>query len=174
MVRDACDRSHSPMSHRRRDAPPRQRCQGLVGDVIEPPDVAAVLARELVEPHVRVLRDEDHPRHPVRVGAEALDLGLRRGQQGAGVAGVRTAGRPTTEPVHLLQRVDGREHGAEQRLEALAEQPAPTLSDEAQLAAQVERRGAHRREQLVEQRRPGAEGPGPPPERLRTSASTDS
>ena len=46
----------------------------LVRDLIEPVDVASVLLRELIEPDVDGLRDQDDVRHPVQVGAEARHL----------------------------------------------------------------------------------------------------
>ena len=59
------------------DAPAGELVQLLVGDGIERPDVATVAARQLVQPDVRALGDEDEPRHPGRVAGERLGL-LRR------------------------------------------------------------------------------------------------
>jgi hypothetical protein len=81
IVSDAFDRCHSPISQRPGDPAPGEHVQLLVGDRVERPDVAAVAARELVEPDVRALRDEDDPGHPVAVVAEPLGLGLGAGER---------------------------------------------------------------------------------------------
>ena len=62
------------------DPQPREPVQLLVGDRVQRPDVAPVPARELVQPDVRALGDEDEARHPGGVAREALGLGLEAGQ----------------------------------------------------------------------------------------------
>src|ERR671931_2487207 len=57
----------------------RQRGELLVGNLIETRHRAAVDARELIEPNVRALRDENGACHPLFVVAEPLDLGVLAG-----------------------------------------------------------------------------------------------
>ena len=56
---------------------PGQRVELLVRDRVERPDVAAVAARQLVEPDVRALGHQHEARHPVAVGREPLRLEVR-------------------------------------------------------------------------------------------------
>ncbi len=56
------------------DAPVGEPVELLVRDRVERADVAPVAARQLVEPDVRALGQQDEPRHPGRVARERLGL----------------------------------------------------------------------------------------------------
>ncbi len=127
------------------------RVQLLVGDLVEPRDRPAVTARELVEPDVDGLGEQHHARHPVEVAAEALVLVLvpAEARDGAG-ARVAERGRPRPgrhgrveaqphRPLFLLEQVEP----GEQPEQRVAEQRAPALADERELA--LERVGRRQR-----------------------------
>ena len=119
----------------------------------------AVAARQLVEPDVRALRDEDEPRHPGRVAGEPLRLGVEPGEVGrlagaAARAAVAAATEPQMEPSLLLaDDVEGEQHPVEEHVEGIPEQLAPVVADVPQLAGQRRRVGAGRRAEQLEQRR---------------------
>ena len=102
---------------------PREPVELLVRDRVERADVAAVPARQLVEPDVGALGDEDEARHPRGVAGEALRLGLEAGEvRGLAVAGRRrrhaAAAEPQVEPALLLgDDVKGQQQPVEERVE---------------------------------------------------------
>ncbi len=110
----------------------------LVGDLIEPADLASEAALQLRQPHVGALGDEHHAAHPVAVGAEGLVLAVL--PQAGGVEHGRRPGAAGAPAPLLLEGVD-RAHQARQQLRvAIAEQRPPAVPGDAQLT--LERGGA--------------------------------
>ena len=114
-------------------------------------------ARQLVEPDVRALGDEDELRHPGGIERERLGFigqaAERRGRDRPVDGGHRP--RPTEPQVEgallLAQDADRDVEPGEQRLELRAEQAAPVLPDVAQLADERRRGMPGGRPQPVEQ-----------------------
>ena len=136
-------------------APASEPVQLLVGDRVERADVAAIRARQLVEPDVRALRHEHDPRHPGGVAAEALGFVLgARERRRVGRAGADAPAHlaELERPLLFGQDPERQVDLAHQPLECVAEQAAPTLPDVAQLAGQRARGVARRRAKELEQR----------------------
>ena len=90
------------------DAPVGEPIELVIRDRVERADVALIPARELVEPDIRALGQQDEPRHPRGVARERLrlvtDAGERRSRRGpVAVTAVpaTAAAEPAMEP-HLL------------------------------------------------------------------------
>ncbi len=127
----------------RRDVPAGQPIEFGIGDVVEPAQVAAVLARDLVQPDMDRLGHQHHVRHPVRVKAVAARLG------GALLAEFRYRRGPGTAATHLLLLAPQIE-GAQDAGQKLFGQPRrPVFAGEVELGRKVVRRMLQRQaEQL--------------------------
>ncbi len=67
-----------------------QRGQFLVGNLVEPPDVPAILPAQLRQPHVGALGHQHRARHPGRVGRKLLVFVQRIAEGGHLGIGSRT------------------------------------------------------------------------------------
>ncbi len=74
------------------------RGQLVVRDRVERPDLAAVTTRQLVEPDVGALGEQDQARHPLPVAGEALGLRVGSGERGSLAAAIAAPGTTATEP----------------------------------------------------------------------------
>ena len=141
-----------------RDAPAREPVELLVGDRVERADVALVAPRQLVEPDMGALGDEDEARHPRGVAREPLRLGVearevrRLAASAAAGAAVAAPAEPQVQAALLLgDDVERDEEAVEHRVELGAEQAAPVLADVAQLAGEGRRVGSCGRTQQLDQ-----------------------
>jgi hypothetical protein len=136
------------------DAPRCEAVELLVGDRVEGPDVATEAARQLVEPDVGALGDEDDPRHPLAVRAEALRLVVAAPQRGRlcdaaePAAGGAAAEAEVERPLLLGDHVERHEQSVEQA----AQQRRPAVADVAELAGEGRGRGRGGGAQQLDQR----------------------
>jgi hypothetical protein len=116
------------------EAPPSQRVQLFVRDLVQAADPAAVLLGELVQPDERRLGHQHDTRHPVAVGAEALVLVLQAAQAGAdGYGRFRRRMHPHPQRDFLfVQDVQGHDQAVQER----RQHQAPARAHVAQLAGQ--------------------------------------
>ena len=144
------------------DPQPCEPVQLVVGDRVQRPDVALVPARQLVQPDVRALRDEDQARHPGGVAREALRLRLEPGQvrrlaaataaEARAIGASAPAAEPPVEPALLLGHdVERQQHPVQERVEGVTQQLAPVLPHVAQLAGERRRVRAGRGPQQLHQ-----------------------
>ncbi len=172
---DATERCHSPISHRPVTPQLASDVELLVRDGVERAQVPPVAARQLVEPDVRALGHEHHARHPGRIAGEGLRL---IGDDGSGegrhirrqVLATTATTEAQVEAALLLSKDADRDvQPADERVEIGAEDRAPVLPDEAQLAGERGRAPAGPAPAAARRAtpsfRPGAPAPHPPAKR---------
>ena len=139
---------------------PREPVELLVGDRVQGPDLALVPPRQLVQPDVGALRDQDEPWHPRRVAREPLGLRVEAREAGSlatategASAPVTAAAEPEVQAALLLgDDVDREEHPGQQVVERVAQEVAPVVADIPELARERGRVGARGRAQQLHQR----------------------
>ena len=124
----------------------------VVGDLVEGPDRPAVRARELIEPDIGALRQQDQLGHPGHVVAEPFRFGIpgRAGVAGecakAAQRGTGGSGTPAPEPGRFLRDdPEPDEQAIEEASAGRAQDGGPAVADEDELAGQRRGRGAGRR-----------------------------
>ena len=136
-----------------RDAPARERVELLVRDRVERPDVAAVAARQLVEPDVGALGHEHDPRHPGRVASRTPPASSAAPTNDRLSTGRPPPGRrrPPPPPKRRWSAVSSsaripiaRSTGRRAPRGRSPRMPRPVLADVAQLAGQRRRRATGR------------------------------
>ena len=119
------------------DAPAGEGVELLVGDGVERPDGAAVGSRQLVQPDVRALGDQDDPGHPRRIRRERLRL-----VHAAELRRLRATGPAATAEAQMERRLllgdhaERHVHPGEERGEGVAEHARPVLADVAKLSGE--------------------------------------
>src|SRR5581483_2806406 len=131
----------------------REGLELFIRNLIEALDGAAVLARELREPHVSALGNHDYVRHPLLIGAESLILdvaGVGGGKVGDfGMVGVAEGSVPAMRIAGVEAHPDAdffflEDIGGEQDFsEVFSQVFGPVFANPRKLAAEGIRRGLH-------------------------------